>query len=198
MSINALQGFAHFIPLIWLPTFAAASGLSTAQSSLALTLVNASSVFAGFIMGFLSDKFNIWALALGSLVCTSLVTFVLWGVLSYSLGGILAYGIAYGGTAGGWSSMWNGFVRPIAKDDPTLSTTIFSFLLLGRGIGNIVSTPISTALQRVHVSAAQSAHKLGFMVADGQYRDMIVYAGSMFAGAAVLAFFGWQADRYHR
>ena len=66
-------------------------------------------------MGYLSDRLNIWILAISSLVCTSVVTFVFWGVLSYSLGGILTYGIMFGGTAGGWSSMWYGFIRPIAS-----------------------------------------------------------------------------------
>ena len=95
--------------------FASDLGLTTAQSSLALTLVNAASIFAGFFMGYLSDRYNVWALAISSLLLTSLATFVLWGVLSYSLAGILVFGVAYGSTAGCWSSMWNGFVRPVAS-----------------------------------------------------------------------------------
>lgn len=237
VGINMIQGFGHFVPLIWLPSalamfpsflpsadtrcfyvlaFAAGAGLSTSQSSLALTLANATSCASGFTMGFLSDRLNIWALALCSLVCTSFVTFVFWGVLSYSLSGILLYGLAYGSTAGGWSSMWYGFIRPVAsaclfsylfyaphlrllsaEDDPSVATTIFAFLLLGRGIGNIVSTPISTALQHKH-TLGHHAHKLGFMVADGQYADMIVYTGACFAGASALAMIGWGYDRHRK
>lgn len=66
-------------------------------------------------MGYMSDRYNVWALAISCLLLTSLATFVLWGVLSHSLAGILAYGIAYGSTAGCWSSMWNGFVKPVAS-----------------------------------------------------------------------------------
>lgn len=95
--------------------FASALGLSAAQSSLALTLVNAASIFAGFCMGYLSDRYNVWVLAFTSLLLTSLATFLLWGVLANSLTGILAYGAVYGITAGCWSSMWNGFVKPIAS-----------------------------------------------------------------------------------
>lgn len=76
-----------------------------------------------------------------------------------------------------------------------MATTIFAFLLLGRGIGNIVSTPISTALQHAHVPVMHHAHKLGFTVANGQYRDMIVYVGSCFAGASAIAMIGWGWDR---
>lgn len=66
-------------------------------------------------MGVLSDKFDAWALALSTLFLTALATFILWGVLSNSFAGLLAFGIAYGVLAGGWSSLWNGFVRPIAS-----------------------------------------------------------------------------------
>ena len=163
-------------------------------------------------MGYLSDRYNVWALAITSLLLTSLATFVLWGVLSYSLAGILVFGVAYGSTAGCWSSMWNGFVRPVAstslpssyrprlahhvraEDDPSLATTMFSFLLLTRGVGNIFSTPISTALQHARL-AITTKPGTGFAVASGQYNAMIVYAGTCFAGAAAVAMVGWSLDK---
>lgn len=79
-----------------------------------------------------------------------------------------------------------------------MATTVFAFLMLGRGIGNILSTPISTALQHTHISASHHGRKLGFMVANGQYRDMIVYVGSCFAAASVLAMIGWGWDRFRK
>ncbi|PSR71729.1 hypothetical protein PHLCEN_2v12377 [Hermanssonia centrifuga] len=153
-------------------------------------------------MGILSDRFSPWLLASATLALTSLSTFVLWGVLSYSLAGVLAYGIAYGCLAGGWSSLWTGFVRPIAKDDPSLSTSIFGIFMLSRGVGNILSTPVSTALQRVQFS--QSTVSLtgqalnGYKVAGGQYERMIIYVGTCFAGAAVIVATGWIAEGRHR
>lgn len=75
---------------------------------------------------------------------------------------------------------------------------MFSFLLLTRGIGNILSAPISTALQRVKLVVTNSVSdppKTGFAVASGQYNAMIVYAGTCFAGAAVVAMIGWSLDR---
>ena len=74
---------------------------------------------------------------------------------------------------------------------------MFSFLLLSRGVGNIVSTPISTALQHARLAITQSSGppKTGFAVASGQYNAMIVYAGTCFAGAAVVAMIGWSLDR---
>jgi MCP family monocarboxylic acid transporter-like MFS transporter 10 len=66
-------------------------------------------------MGYLSDKMNPWILALSTLFITSVTTFVLWGVLSHSFAGLLVFGIVYGIIAGGWSSIWTGFIKPLAS-----------------------------------------------------------------------------------
>lgn len=72
-------------------------------------------------------------------------------------------------------------------------------MLLSRGIGNILSTPISTALQHVHYTMqSNTGHKTGFSVAGGQYQDMIIYAGTCSAGAAVIALLGWGLDKRQR
>ena len=73
-------------------------------------------------MGTLSDRVSPWLLASATLVLTSLATFVLWGLFSYSLAGVLAYGIVFGSLAGGWSSLWTGFVRPIASEQLMMQT----------------------------------------------------------------------------
>jgi hypothetical protein len=80
--------------------------------------------------------------------------------------------------------------RPIAKDDPALSTTLFGFYTLSRGIGYILSTPISTALFR---GGIEDDHviKTGFEVGGGKYEQMIIYVGTCFAGAAVMSVVGW-------
>ncbi|KAI0092568.1 major facilitator superfamily domain-containing protein [Irpex rosettiformis] len=202
VAMNTIQSLGYFIPTTWLPTFASSLGLSTSQSSLALTLLSVANIIAGTTMGWLSDKFDIWILAIVSLVGTCLATFIVWGVLSFSLSGILAYGVVYGLTAGGWSSLWYGFVNPVAKDDPSLATTLFSFMLATRGIGNILTTPISTALQgRTQASELTTHHgiaKTGFDVAGGHYSAMISYAGACFAAATVVSIVGWAFDRRSR
>lgn len=66
-------------------------------------------------MGLLSDRFDPWAIALGILASTAASVFVLWGVFSYSLGGLLAFGAVYGMLASGWTSLFSGFIRPFAS-----------------------------------------------------------------------------------
>jgi MFS transporter, MCT family, solute carrier family 16 (monocarboxylic acid transporters), member 10 len=78
------------------------------------------------------------------------------------------------------------------EDDPALMTTIFGYFLLSRGLGNILSTPISTALDSQNRQGDSAAHKhTGFQVGNGRFEKMIVYVGTSFACAAVMAFLGW-------
>lgn len=65
-------------------------------------------------MGYLSDKVNPWLLGFSTLASTSAATFILWGVFSYNLAGLLSFGIFYGLLAGGWTSSWNGFTKPLS------------------------------------------------------------------------------------
>ena len=82
-----------------------------------------------------------------------------------------------------------------------MSTTIFGFLMLSRGIGNILSTPISTALQPSQSTTASmrvsSHHEIGFKLAGGRYEKVIVYAGTCFVAAAVVVAAGWIIERRH-
>ncbi|KAL0069147.1 hypothetical protein AAF712_003833 [Marasmius tenuissimus] len=197
ICVNTLQGFGHFVPILWMPSFATALQIKPAKASIALSMLNGSSFLSGLALGYLSDKWSPWLLAVTSLAFTSLVTFVLWGIFSTTFGGLLAFGIVYGLLAGGWSSLWSSFIRPFVRDDPKVVTLIFGYLGLSRGIGNILSTPISSALS-THSNISTEIPPpgpTGFSVDDGRYEKMILYAGSCFAGAALFGVIGWVSDR---
>lgn len=74
-------------------------------------------------------------LATTTLFCTALSVFILWGILSYTFAGLIAYGIVYGCLATGYSSLWTGFVKPIASTPPSLlvHTTLTGYKLSSRG-----------------------------------------------------------------
>ena len=73
---------------------------------------------------------------------------------------------------------------------------MFSLLLFTRGVGNVVSTPISTALQLVKIPiASSSAPRIGLAVDDSHFAAVIVYTGACFAVAVAVAIFGWLLDR---
>ncbi|KIY65753.1 MFS general substrate transporter [Cylindrobasidium torrendii FP15055 ss-10] len=185
LMANTLQGFGYFVPVVWLPTFAREVGIDSSKSALAVALLNGASVVGRLSMGYLSDTVEPWSLAIGTLFSTSIATFIIWGLLSKTFAGLVAYGIVYGMLAGGWSSSWSGFVRPVAKDDARLVSTLFTYFLFSRGIGNILSTPISSALIRKAAST-----KANFPV-NGKYENMIVYVGTCFAGAASVCVVGF-------
>jgi MCP family monocarboxylic acid transporter-like MFS transporter 10 len=66
-------------------------------------------------MGVLSDRFSPWLLGVLTLLSSSLVTFLIWGVAGSAIAGVMVFGVAYGLLAGGWTSIWTGFVRPLAS-----------------------------------------------------------------------------------
>lgn len=67
---------------------------------------------------------------------------------------------------------------------------------MSRGLGNILSTPITTALFRPNGNSTAMMHeKLGFDVGGGKFEMVIIYAGTCFGGAAIIAIIGWGSDR---
>ncbi|KAL1726423.1 hypothetical protein EV714DRAFT_219331, partial [Schizophyllum commune] len=119
------------------------------------------------------------------------------------------FSAAFGIVSAGWATLWTGFIKPVASehlfsalhsmpsfpDDPDLSTTLFGWFLATRGIGNILSTPVSTALRTARESnGTNSALHLGLDVADGRYEKVIIYTGTCFVGAAVVVIMGWVTE----
>ncbi|EIM81623.1 MFS general substrate transporter, partial [Stereum hirsutum FP-91666 SS1] len=189
---NTLQGFAHFLPIIWLPTFASALNASSSTSSISLALLNGATVFSQLGLGLLSDYVSPWLLASLTLSAASLATFMFWGVAGHAVAGLFVFGATYGLLAGGFSSLYTAFVRPIAKDDVSLSVNLFGILLFSRGLGNVLSSPISTALS---ASTHFVAHeKTGFDVDNGRYGRLIIYVGTCLAGAAMVMLAGWMKE----
>lgn len=75
------------------------------------------------------------------------------------------------------------------EDDPRLTTTLFGVFSLSRGIGNILSTPISTALQSNNGTSMVQVRPGGAY--QGQYENVILYAGTCFTAAAIVVGLGW-------
>ncbi|KAL1699058.1 major facilitator superfamily domain-containing protein [Schizophyllum commune] len=167
LAVNTVQAFGYFAPMLWLPTFASELNLSPFKSSVSLSVLNAGAALGRISTGFLSDRFNPWAVAFFTLLTTALSAFVLWGVLAYTFAGLLAFSVVYGAFSGGWAALWTGLMPAGARDDPNLATTLFGWLLLTRGVGNIVSTPISTALETpVYCSGASISLAKSASIAD--------------------------------
>ena len=80
-----------------------------------MSLASGASLLSRLALGTLSDYFASWLLAAITLTTASLTTFIFWGVIGHELAGLLVYGFSFGIVAGGWTSLWTGFLRPIVS-----------------------------------------------------------------------------------
>jgi len=79
----------------------------------------------------------------------------------------------------------------LTEEDPRLSTILIGYLMFLRGLGNILSTPISTALYHPYNDTGFHRQQLGFQVGGGRFEFIIIYAGTCFAAAAIISGVGW-------
>ncbi|OJD40381.1 mfs monocarboxylate [Diplodia corticola] len=99
---------------------------------------------------------------------------------SSSVALLVIFALAYGFFAGGFSSTWGGVLRELEHENSTLDTGFaFGLLAGGRGVGNVVSGPISAALI-ASTRARNAAAAAAAMVSggDGDHGQMMDSSGS--------------------
>jgi len=165
---NIVEALGFFLPGIYLPSYArSALGASPFPSALTLLLLNVASVVGCVAMGSLIDRVHVTTCILVSTVGATLGTLLLWG-FSTSLPVLYLFCVVYGAFAGSFTSTWPGIMREMTRGenaaveggengggeegyggdgnvDPIM---VFAFLGLGRGVGNVVSGPLSEVLVR--------------------------------------------------
>lgn len=175
-SIVEAAGF--FLPGIYLPTFArSVFGAEGLQSAATILLVNVASVFGCVAMGYFTDRFHVTTCILLSTVGATLGTFLLWG-LSSSLAVLYVFCAVYGFFAGSFTSTWSGIMREAVEKgqsgkhgfiDPIM---VFGWLAAGRGVGNVISGPVSELLIRDAPWKGQASFGYG-----SGYGTLIVFTG---------------------
>lgn len=183
---NILESLGFFIPNIWLPSYARTIGLSSVSGTITLSLFNAMSVFGTVILGTLTDRLHVTTVILISTIGATLSVFLLWG-LAASLPLLCVFSLIYGLFAGGFSATWSGMVAEIRKtDDRAELGFVFGLLAAGRGIGSVISGPLSEAL--VSDSPWVGEAKLGYGTG---YGGLIVFTGI----SAMLGGMSWVGRR---
>jgi MFS family permease len=175
---NAIQATGFFLPSIYLPTYTQTLFHASASlSSLTLILINISTMISSIIMGFLVDKLNVMTCIFISAVGTTASVLLVWG-LSENLSVIYVFCVLYGIFAGCWTSTWPGIMREISQRsedagfgyiDPMI---VYGHLCIGRGIGNIISGPLSDAIIRSQPWQGQTIGGYG-----SGYGVLIIYVG---------------------
>ncbi|KAF2460123.1 putative MFS monocarboxylate transporter [Lineolata rhizophorae] len=144
---NIFESLGFFMPSIYLPSYSTSIGLSHLTSTLSLSTYNLATV-AGFILfGALTDRYDVTTVILMSTLGATFSILLLWG-LSSSSALVYLFAVAYGVTAGGYSTFGQGCVPLIRRACGRTADTgmVVALLAAGRGIGSITSGPISEAL----------------------------------------------------
>ncbi|KAI1826236.1 MFS general substrate transporter [Xylaria intraflava] len=176
---NLVEGTGHFIPGIYLPTYArTVLGASGLLSALTVLLINISTTIGCVIMGILTDRLPATTCILISSAGATVSVFIIWG-FSSSLAALYVFCVLYGLFAGSFTSTWPGIMRALGQNreadnssnaiDPTM---IYGWLCIGRGVGSLISGPLSDALTK---STAWKGH-VGAGYGSG-YGMLIVYTG---------------------
>ncbi|TID02669.1 Monocarboxylate transporter 10 [Colletotrichum higginsianum] len=193
-AANVVEALGFFLPGIYLPSYAqSALGASAYASALTILLVNVASVVGCVAMGSLVDRVSAPSCLMLASAGATLGTFLAWG-FSSTLGVLYAFCVVYGLFAGAYTSAWPGIMKVVVEHerarergvDPSM---VFGMLAAGRGIGNVISGPLSEAL----IKGAPWKGEAGFGYGSG-YGTLIVFTGvTALAGGASFVWkrLGW-------
>ncbi|GIJ91304.1 hypothetical protein Asppvi_010269 [Aspergillus pseudoviridinutans] len=169
---NIVEALGFFLPSVYLPTYAGVIGASTSLQALTVILFNIASVVGCVVMGAIIDKWDVTTCILVSTVGSTIGVFLIWG-FSMSLAPLFVFSIVYGLFAGSYTSTWPGIMRDVVrKKSSAESSMVFACLAAGRGIGNLVSGPLSEALIKSTPWKGQAGYGYG-----SGYGSLIVFTG---------------------
>ena len=180
---NIIQSLGFFLPPLFLPTSTTDLGYSTTMATLTVVLFNVASVVGCVILGAMIDKYDVTICIALSALGPALSVWVLWGTAT-NLGIIFTFCIAYGLFAGSFSATWPGIMRKVQGTWPNASgTMVFAFLAAGRGLGNVISGPVSSYL--VNGKGSKTPMTGGYY---GPYMPMVIFTGASALVGGLAAF----------
>ncbi|KAL9024694.1 MAG: hypothetical protein Q9196_006323 [Gyalolechia fulgens] len=186
-----LQGLGFFFPPIYLPSYATSVGLRTTIGALLLVIYSIAQILGQMTIGYISDL-RIQRLGLNGRVPVEILVFILplisglsilllWG-LAQSLTMLVVFSMFYGASAAGFAVLWARMATTLSPN-PTLALTTFSYFACMKGIGNVVTGPISSAL----LSPTVSRDEYGI----GKFKGIVAFSGVvMMASATVMLIWG--------
>lgn len=145
---NILESLGFFIPAIYIPSYAHSLGLSLVSSTVILALLNSFSVLGAISLGHLCDRLNVTTVIGISTLGSTLAILLLWG-LATNFAVLIVFAATYGVFAGGFSAIWTGMFKEVQKGSPEVGMGVLMGLFsAGRGIGAVLSGPVSEVLLR--------------------------------------------------
>ncbi|EPE24735.1 MFS general substrate transporter [Glarea lozoyensis ATCC 20868] len=179
---NVIQSFGYLLPSAYLPSYAHDLGLPNLTGAILVALFSLASTPGGIVHGILCDRSSPTLIILLSSLGSALAVFVFWGLATESpLPLLVVFALVYGFFAGGFSSTYPGVEKELKSQDEELDTgLVMGCLLGGRGVGYVVSGPVSGGL-------------LGVWKAGGSWGGGNEYGGVVLVTGitAVLGGWGW-------
>ncbi|KAF2149655.1 putative MFS monocarboxylate transporter [Myriangium duriaei CBS 260.36] len=186
-SGNMIQALGYFLPTYYMPSFARSVGLSPFAGTLAVSLCNGATMVGGVFVGWLVDRYPVTNVIVFCTVGTVGSVFLFWSFAVYAPV-LFIFAFFYGTFASGFAATWSRITDPLKKKCPGTDTgMIIALFSAGKGIGAVISGPLSGAL----VKADNGQHEgLGYAWGSG-YSTLILFCGITAAAQVV----GWCGKR---
>ena len=176
-----LQGLGFFFPIIFLPSYAHSIGYSPSIGALLLALVSLAQLFGQIVIGWLSDKrVSVQILAFVLPFIAGVATLTLWG-LGRSLPPLILFSLLYGFFGGGYVVLWAKMGQELGND-PNIGLVTFGIFAFLKGIGNVITGPISAELLLPNTNVQEYGLE--------KYRWIVSYCGiCMLASSMIMVVF---------
>lgn len=179
IAVNMMQSLAFYLPFIYLPSFATDMGHSRNIGAWVLSVANLAQVFGEVGFGKMSDKVHVKYLVIVSTVVSGFVVLLLWGVFAASSIVVLFFfAFLYGCFGSGFLALYARMGTIFGEADAAM---VYGTLCLGRGLGSIVSGPISSSLLSLASNEPIRKHAFG----AGKYTGIVLFVGCNMAASAV-------------
>ena len=166
---NLFQGMGFYFPLLFLPSYATAIGLSVENGAMLLALVSLAQAAGQLTFGYLSDdRLHLHLLTFMSPFISAIACFTFWG-FSHTLAPLIVFSLIYGFFAAGYVVLWARMGMQI-NQDPNEALTSWTFLAFEKGVGNVLTGPISAAL----ISQTITINSYGI----SKYKNVVLFTGA--------------------
>lgn len=187
---NILQSLGYFLPSAYLSSYSTRLGLSQTTGTLMVSLLNGTSVPGSLIIGILADHVKVTNVIFISSIGSAISILLFWGLstshtATEAAALLSCFAIFYGFFAGGFSSTWSAILLDLKAASPSMETgLVYGLLAGGRGLGNVISGPLSSALIASRIGSGHGMKTFGY---ETEYGYLILFTGV----TAILGSWAW-------
>ncbi|EMC91513.1 hypothetical protein BAUCODRAFT_80666 [Baudoinia panamericana UAMH 10762] len=179
---NIMMSLAYPLPNLYIPSYSRNMGMPSFSGPLALCLLNIAACGGYLLQGQLVDRYHVTTAIFVAVAGSVVAVFLFWG-LTTSQPMLYVFAVLWGLSGGGFAGNWAGCANALRTTSNSLDTgMVISLMCAGKGIGSVVTGPISEKLLQAGVWRGA-----GFAYGS-QYGAVIVFTGvtALLGGTACL------------